>query len=94
MPELAPAGQPGELLTGGVYGRIRHPRYVEILLAMAGYALIANYLATYVLLTLCVPVVYIVTLFEEKELLARFGDDYEQYRSRVPRFLPKTNPWT
>jgi protein-S-isoprenylcysteine O-methyltransferase Ste14 len=45
LPEVAPDRFPRELMTDGLYARMRHPRYVQFLLALAGYALIANYLA-------------------------------------------------
>jgi len=33
--------------------------------------------------------IYAVALLEERELLARFGDEYRTYCRRVPRFIPK-----
>lgn len=27
--------------------------------------------------------------FEERELLVRFGEQYERYAQRVPRFIPR-----
>ncbi len=89
VPELSAGGDRGELLTSGVYAKVRHPRYVQILLAFAGLALFANHLATYVILIVAVPWVYLVTLLEERELERRFGKAYRDYRARVPRFLPK-----
>ena len=44
VPELT-GSQEGVLLTEGIYSRIRHPRYVESLLWILGYALFTNYLA-------------------------------------------------
>jgi protein-S-isoprenylcysteine O-methyltransferase Ste14 len=88
VPELS-VDSGGELLTEGLYAKIRHPRYVEILVGVFGYALIANYLAGYLLWLLCLPVVYLITVLEERELVARFGEQYGQYRARVPRFIPK-----
>jgi protein-S-isoprenylcysteine O-methyltransferase Ste14 len=34
---------------------------------------------------------YIGSFFEEKRLLAAFGDDYLRYQHKVPRLIP--NPW-
>jgi len=48
IPELAPEQHGTPLLTEGVYARVRHPRYVQALLAVAAYTLFCNYLATYV----------------------------------------------
>jgi protein-S-isoprenylcysteine O-methyltransferase Ste14 len=89
LPELAPERYPQKLLTEGVYARIRHPRYLQFLLALLGYALFANYLALYVVFALWVGGAYLIVLFEERELRDRFGEDYEEYSRRVPRFLPQ-----
>jgi protein-S-isoprenylcysteine O-methyltransferase Ste14 len=89
FPEIAPDRFPRELITDGIYARMRHPRYVQLLMALTGYALIANYLAAYLAVALWVPGVYLIALLEEKELRAHFGDIYDEYCLKVPRFLPK-----
>jgi protein-S-isoprenylcysteine O-methyltransferase Ste14 len=89
FPEIAPDRFPRPLITEGIYGRIRHPRYVQLLIALTGYALIANYLAAYLAVALWVPGIYVIVRLEEKELRAHFGDAYDDYCRRVPRFLPK-----
>ena len=88
MPELSSQGAQ-RLLTGGIYARLRHPRYVQMEIALLGWALIANYLAAYLLLLGSIPLVYLIVLLEERELRDRFGDAYEQYSRRVPRFFPR-----
>jgi protein-S-isoprenylcysteine O-methyltransferase Ste14 len=89
FPEIAPERFPRKLITDGIYARMRHPRYVQLLIALIGYALIANYLAAYLAVALWVPGIYIIALLEEKELRAHFGDIYGAYCRKVPRFLPK-----
>jgi Cu+-exporting ATPase len=68
---------------------MRHPRYVQLLIALTGYALIANYLASYLVVALWVPGILVIALLEEKELRDHFGDAYQTYCRAVPRFLPK-----
>lgn len=90
VPEFSARAYPGELLTEGVYGVIRNPRYVEVFLAVLAYALAANYTGTYVLALVAVPVsLYLVVLMEERELRDRFGADWDAYAARVPRLIPK-----
>ena len=36
-----------------------------------------------------VPLYYLMTALEERDLRARFGDEFVAYRRRVPRFLPR-----
>jgi LPXTG-motif cell wall-anchored protein len=89
IPQLSAERYPGKLFREGIYGKVRHPRYMEILFAILGYALFANYLAPYVSLALTVPTVYLIVLMEERELHDRFGAEWEEYSRRVPRFVPK-----
>jgi protein-S-isoprenylcysteine O-methyltransferase Ste14 len=54
-----------------------------------GSALIANYLALYLVVALWLPGLYFIVLLEEKELRDRFGPAYDEYCRRVPRFIPR-----
>jgi protein-S-isoprenylcysteine O-methyltransferase Ste14 len=81
--------EPGVLLTDGIYARMRHPRYVEVVIGTLVYCLIANYAGAYLVLAATLPVLYIVVLLEERELRRRFGTEYQAYAGRVPRFVPK-----
>jgi len=90
LPELSPT-RSGSLLTEGLYARIRHPRYLQVCLSLTAFALFCNYLATWVVWAAYFPVVYLVVLMEERELRDRFGEEYERYARRVPRFLPRVS---
>lgn len=89
VPELSASAFPGRLLTQGIYARLRHPRYVEVVLWVLGYAFFANHLGTYVLWLLSLPTLHVVVLLEERELRQRFGAAYDEYARRVPRYLPR-----
>ncbi len=89
LPELSKTPDPQGLVRTGLYARVRHPRYLQYLLAALGYALVANYPAVYLTWLLWLPGVYITVLFEERELRQRFGAEYEQYCREVPRFIPR-----
>jgi protein-S-isoprenylcysteine O-methyltransferase Ste14 len=59
------------------------------MIAMAGYALLTNYLAVYILAAASPLILLLVVQLEEKELRDRFGKQYEDYCVRVPRFIPR-----
>jgi len=88
VPELSQDQGTRKLLTEGIYGTIRHPRYVELMFWLLGYALIANYLALYVAVVISIPLLWLVVVLEERELRQRFGSEYEAYARKVPRFVP------
>ena len=78
----------GELATGGLYGRIRHPRYTGMMLSVLGACLIAGTLVLWVAAGVWWLLAIVVVRLEERELRARFGAAYVAYAKRVPRFLP------
>jgi protein-S-isoprenylcysteine O-methyltransferase Ste14 len=89
LPELAPGRHATELVTQGLFAHIRHPRYAQLTLVLFGWALLANYLAGYVLFALWLPTLPALVAFEERELRDRFGQAYRDYSQRVPRFVPR-----
>ncbi len=89
IPELSNGNEPGKLLTEGIYGKVRHPRYIELWLFVVAYSLFSNYLALYFGALLTVPTLYLVVVLEERELKQRFGIEYEEYCTQVPRFFPR-----
>lgn len=89
LPEISPEGSKGVLLQNGIYGVIRHPRYVSVVIGIAGYAMVVNFLGPYLIYLGSVGALLLVVIFEERELEDRFGTEYEGYRARVPAFIPR-----
>ncbi len=89
FPELAPQKYPPKLLTEGIYGRIRHPRYAEVLVGLLGYALLSNYLAAYAAVLFAAAMISILIPIEERELRIRFGAEYDEYCRHVPALIPR-----
>lgn len=89
LPELAPDKYPGRLLTDGLYARVRHPRYLQVVVAVLGWALLANYVAGYLAVLTVVAALAVVIPLEERELAQRFGAEYDDYRRRVPAVVPR-----
>jgi len=91
-PELDPSGKGGELLTEGLYAMSRNPRYIEVVAGSFAYACFSNYVGAYVIAFASLPLLHLVVLFEERELRERFGEPYEAYFARVPRYIPVRRP--
>ena len=89
IPELSPNEQRrGKLIKEGIYQVVRHPRYLSAGLAVIAVALFVDYEGVYVLILLLFPLGYPMLVFEERELVDRFGEEYRQYQREVPRILP------
>lgn len=83
-------GEPGDgLLTEGIYARVRHPRYLGVILGTVGLSLVVNYVGVYVLVGAFIPVLHAVVVLEERELVERFGEAYRDYQGRVTRLIPR-----
>lgn len=79
-------GESGSLNVGGFYAWMRHPLYTfSLLFLWLTPAMTTNLLTAYLLFTLYF---YLGSIFEERRLLAEFGDTYRDYQRRVPRLIP------
>jgi protein-S-isoprenylcysteine O-methyltransferase Ste14 len=87
--ERDPEQFPPRVVETGIYGRLRHPRYVAAMSALLGLAVFSGSLRLVELSLLSIPVYWLLTEAEERELLARIGEPFCEYRARVPRFLPR-----
>lgn len=76
------------LATTGLYATIRHPQYVAFVLIMFGFLLQWPTLVTLVMFPVLVIVYARLAKSEERDMVAEFGHEYEQYRSRTPAFIP------
>ena len=90
IPELSPTGlKRGRLLRKGIYGVVRHPRYLSAGVGVMASALLINYAGLYLMLLSLVPVGYLMVVLEERELIERFGEEYRKYQREVPRLIPR-----
>jgi protein-S-isoprenylcysteine O-methyltransferase Ste14 len=81
--------QPGHtLVTGGIYGIIRHPSYLGLLLNSLGWGLAFRSGVGVLLTALLVPPLLARIYAEERLLRAQFGEEYEGYRARTWRLVP------
>ena len=81
--------QPGHMLvTSGVYGVIRHPSYLGLLVNSLGWALAFRSGVGVLLTALTIPPLLARIRAEEKLLRTHFGDEYDAYRARTWRLIP------
>lgn len=84
------AFHPGKkLIATGVYAYIRNPMYSGVLLSCYGSAILAPSIPVIVYAVLLTCVLFSISLLEERELAARFGRRYLDYRNSVGRFVPR-----
>jgi protein-S-isoprenylcysteine O-methyltransferase Ste14 len=81
--------QPGHrLVTDGIYGVIRHPSYLGLVINLLGWAL-AFRSAVGVLLTALTVLVLLGRIRSEETMLrSQFGAEYDAYRGRTWRLIP------
>jgi protein-S-isoprenylcysteine O-methyltransferase Ste14 len=79
----------GEIERGGIYSRIRHPRYLASFLAILGACLLAGTRLLYLAAAVWLALMAVVIALEEREMRTRFGATYRDYSRKVPRFFPR-----
>lgn len=81
--------QPGHrLVTTGIYGVIRNPSYLGLLVASLGWALVFRSGVGVLLTALTIPPLVARITAEERLLRGHFGAAYEAYFSRTWRLVP------
>ena len=78
-----------QVLTDGVYSVVRHPMYLAALLFYAGLLAGSISLAAVVVWMAAIVFYLYIARHEEGLLVATLGDDYEEYRRRVPMLIPR-----
>ena len=92
---LAPWDPTRRLVVAGPYRYTRNPMISGVLFILVGEAILLGSPA----LTLWAALFFTGNHFyfqwsEEPGLAKRFGEDYQPYRTHVPRWLPRPFPWT
>lgn len=76
------------LVTTGIYGRIRNPSYLGLLINMLGWALVFRSGVGIVICALTLLVLIARIRAEERMLQEHFGAEFERYRGRTKRLIP------
>ena len=89
FPELSPQRYAGGVVRSGIYGAVRHPRYLGFMLSFLALALLTGAAGIFALAIVTILLYLIVAPLEERELREHYGAEYEAYVREVPRFLPR-----
>ncbi|UCE29834.1 MAG: isoprenylcysteine carboxylmethyltransferase family protein [Candidatus Bathyarchaeota archaeon] len=77
------------VVTTGSFSIVRHPQYFGGLLAHAGISFLFSAWYSLLFTPLVVALVYLISRKEERELIREFGNEYENYRKKVPMLVPR-----
>jgi protein-S-isoprenylcysteine O-methyltransferase Ste14 len=91
----APIAPPTHLVVSGIYRYVRNPMYVGVVSAILGQALFFGdrRLAVYGAI-MWLAFHLFVLVYEEPTLKETFGEEYETFRRKVPRWIPRFTPWS
>jgi protein-S-isoprenylcysteine O-methyltransferase Ste14 len=85
------SGRTEPLIIIGPHKHIRHPIYFSVVLLILGWWILLDY--NFLFLTALFQFLwfrFVVIPFEERELIAIFGNQYESYMREVPSLIPFT----
>ena len=72
-----------------VFNVVRHPIYLSEILLYLGFLMLSISLAAVVVWIIAIGFLHYISRYEERLLLARFGEEYEQYMREVPMWIPR-----
>ena len=91
----APVFPTRHLVVKGLYRYVRNPMYLGVVSVILGQALLFGNVRLLEYAALVWLAFYVFVLaYEEPTLRRSFGAEYEAFCANVPRWLPRTRPWT
>lgn len=78
-----------DLKTDGVYSKVRHPLYSGTILIFLGLFVFIPKIST--IIALAITIIYLIVgiSLEEKKLIVKFGNQYIDYKKKVPAIFPR-----
>jgi protein-S-isoprenylcysteine O-methyltransferase Ste14 len=91
---LAPWDPPRRLVIQGPYRYVRNPMITGVMAVLLGEAAVLGRPSLLIWFAVFIAInhAYFV-LVEEPGLIRRFGDEYREYKSHVPRWAPRRTPY-
>jgi protein-S-isoprenylcysteine O-methyltransferase Ste14 len=82
----------GDLVTTGLYARMRHPQYFALFVITLGMFIQWPTIVTLVMWPVLMFMYYRLALREEKAMESVFGERYTEYARNIPMFFPRLGP--
>lgn len=89
LPEVVSGSERQVLVTTGIRARLRHPVYVAHLCEMLGWSVGTGLVVSFLLTAFAILTGAVMIRMEDAELEQRFGEQFREYRSRVPAIFPR-----
>ena len=80
--------KPG-VIRKSVFNVVRHPVYLSEILLYLGLLMLSISLAAAMVWVVVIGFLHYISRYEERLLLARFGEEYELYMQEVPMWIPR-----
>ncbi len=77
-----------QLVTDGIYSRIRHPLYLATILLLLGMAAVYPFTNVLVFALSLIGYVLVGAWLEERKLLLQYGQEYLEYRKKAGFMVP------
>ncbi|MCW4008036.1 MAG: isoprenylcysteine carboxylmethyltransferase family protein [Candidatus Bathyarchaeota archaeon] len=87
--QIHKARKEGTLVTTGIYKYVRHPQYLGFLLITLGLNVQWLSIITFALWPVLVVLYWRLAKMEDKEMEEQFGEQFLEYKRRVPGFIPR-----
>jgi len=79
-----------ELITSGIYGKLRHPYVVGVFLEVLSIVVFFRSIIGFcIFVVLYVPLLWLRTYLEDVVLKNYFGDSFIRYCQQIPAFVPR-----
>ena len=72
-----------------VFGIVRHPVYLGEIVLYLGVLILSISLAAIGVWVIAIVFLHLISRYEEKLLISRFGEEYEKYKREVPMWIPR-----
>ncbi|HKF21680.1 MAG TPA: isoprenylcysteine carboxylmethyltransferase family protein [Candidatus Angelobacter sp.] len=90
----APVAPPRHLVVTGLYRYVRNPMYVAVTSLILGQGLLLGSVSVLEYgLVVWVGFHLFILGYEEPVLRGKFGAEYKEFCTHVPRWLPRLTPW-